>query len=170
MNPIGKIIGGVFLIVVGIIATVVVSAFTPIAMLFYGAVIAGLVMIAWGVFQLISRGILNIFPQLIRCHMGTDEDGNRLPMVFVPIKKAGRTFSGEEDIAYIMYRADKQQALADIIYNDLQHEQRYHPSGVTPWDTARWKDVNVLRDAKGNISHLCVLFDDGTVLTGDLPC
>ena len=101
MNPIGKIIEGIFLIVVGIVATIAVSAFTPITMLFYGTVIAGLVMIVWGVFQLISRGILNIFPQLSRCRMGADEDGNRLPILFVPIKKARHTLREEEGIAFI---------------------------------------------------------------------
>ena len=158
MNPVVTIIIGLLLIVGGIGVSIATAALIPgFSLIFWGAPIAGLFMIGKAVWNILQSG---------RCRMGTNEDGSRLPIVFVPIKKVGRAFGGEIP-EYLMYLTDQQRVLADIIYNDLQHEERYHTSGVPPWDITKWRDISVLRDDKGNISHLCVLFDDGTIPTGD---
>ena len=160
MSPIANISGGIFLIVVGVVATILVSAFTPIAMLFYGAVIVGLLMIAWDVFQLIIRGTLNMFPQLSKCRIGTDDAGNPLPSVLIPARNADRALETRGVPLELLHSTDRLQILTDVIYKDLNGEYPYPPY---PWNIENWLDVSVLRGDNGKVSHLCVLLDDGAI-------
>ena len=173
MSPLAKILGGIFSCVVGVVATIVVSSFTNFSALFYGAVIVGLVMIVVGIFQLISRGMFSVFPQLHQCRIGTDAEGNYSPVVLIPIQKAERTFGGNIPPT-LLHNTTQQQMLADVIQRDL-----YRAPGRLPHveqiysracDITKWLDLSVLNDDNGKASHLCVVFDDGSIAAGDSQC